>query len=116
MVALFTTVVFAITSTIAASSQLSHTIPNTYPNLTACPSETLEYSCENTTVVQDSCCSVVGGGLVLQTQFWSTYTGLEKEGQLLPKGSSTIHGLWPDNCDGYVRRIKTKTKMLCAGD
>lgn len=37
---------------------------------------------------------------VLQTQFWSTWTGLEKKGQLLPKGSWTIHGLWPDNCDG----------------
>lgn len=88
-----------------AYSQLHQTIPTTYPDLTNCSTETLQYSCENTTVVLDSCCSVIRGGLVLQTQFWSTWTGLEEEGQLLPKGSWTIHGLWPDNCDGCIYRI-----------
>ncbi|KAI1083480.1 ribonuclease T2 family protein [Whalleya microplaca] len=48
----------------------------------------------------DSCCVETFGGLVLQTQFWNTYTGLEAEGQLLPKDSWTIHGLWPDFCNG----------------
>ena len=50
-------------------------IPSTYPNLTACASETLQYSCENTTAVRNSCCSVVKGGLVLQTQLRNTWTG-----------------------------------------
>lgn len=36
----------------------------------------------------------------MQTQFWSTYTGLESEGQLLPANHWTIHGLWPDFCNG----------------
>jgi ribonuclease T2 len=40
------------------------------------------------------------GGLVLSTQFWSTYTGLESKGQLLPANSWTLHGLWPDFCNG----------------
>ncbi|KAL4246991.1 RNase T2 family protein, partial [Abortiporus biennis] len=75
-------------------------VPNTFPNLQACANQPLQYSCENTTAIQNTCCSPTPGGLVLQTQFWSTWTGLEKKGQLLPKGSWTIHGLWPDNCDG----------------
>lgn len=37
---------------------------------------------------------------MLQTQFWNTYTGLEDKGQVLPKDKWTIHGLWPDFCDG----------------
>jgi len=75
-------------------------IPATYPNLTSCANTVSTYSCENTTAIENSCCSPTPGGLVLFTQFWSTYTGLESEGQLLPKASWTIHGAWPDNCDG----------------
>ncbi|KAK4897430.1 hypothetical protein LTR27_004950 [Elasticomyces elasticus] len=48
----------------------------------------------------DSCCVETYGGLLLQTQYWDTYTGLETEGQLLPAYSWTIHGLWPDFCNG----------------
>lgn len=44
----------------------------------------------------DTCCVETYGGLLLQTQFWTIYTGLEKEGQLLPTDSWGIHGLWPD--------------------
>jgi len=65
----------AVFHTTAAISQQpsSHFISPTYPDLTSCASETLEYSCENATAVANSCCSVVKGGLVLQTQFWSTW-------------------------------------------
>lgn len=48
----------------------------------------------------DTCCTETFGGLVLATQFWDTYTRYEEEGQLLPKDSWTIHGLWPDFCNG----------------
>ncbi|KAI0683120.1 ribonuclease T2 [Cytidiella melzeri] len=76
------------------------TVPNTFGNFTSCASQPSVYSCENTTAIENTCCSPTPGGLVLSTQFWSTYTGLEREGQKLPKGSWTLHGLWPDNCDG----------------
>ncbi|KZT30799.1 RNase Gf29 [Neolentinus lepideus HHB14362 ss-1] len=51
-------------------------------------------SCHNSTVQSDLCCFESPGGLLLQTQFWDTdpSTG--------PSDSWTIHGLWPDNCDG----------------
>lgn len=48
----------------------------------------------------DACCVETFGGLLLLTQYWDTYTGLEEEGQLLPENAWTIHGLWPDFCDG----------------
>ncbi|KAF2498309.1 ribonuclease T2 family protein [Lophium mytilinum] len=48
----------------------------------------------------DTCCVETFGGLLLQTQIWSSYTGFESEGQVLPKNSWTVHGLWPDFCNG----------------
>ena len=48
----------------------------------------------------DSCCTETFGGLVAQTQFWDTHTGLEDKGQKLPDKHWTIHGLWPDFCNG----------------
>ncbi|KAI1608042.1 ribonuclease T2 [Exophiala viscosa] len=48
----------------------------------------------------DTCCTETFGGLVLSTQYWQTYTGLESQGQLLPPNTWTLHGLWPDFCNG----------------
>ena len=48
----------------------------------------------------DTCCAETYGGLALNTQFWDTYTGLESDGQVPPKQSWTLHGLWPDFCNG----------------
>ncbi|KAH7916360.1 ribonuclease T2 [Hygrophoropsis aurantiaca] len=100
MLSIVSLAVLLAVSGVQASIPVPWTLPTTYPNLTACAALPAQYSCENTTVLTNSCCNVVKGGLVLQTQFWDLYTGLENEGQLLPKGSWGIHGLWPDNCDG----------------
>ncbi|KAM6498661.1 ribonuclease T2 [Amanita muscaria] len=50
-------------------------------------------SCTNTTAM-NTCCFESPGGLLLLTQFWdfNPTTG--------PTNSWTIHGLWPDHCDG----------------
>ncbi|KAI5121169.1 hypothetical protein M0805_007166 [Coniferiporia weirii] len=96
--AIFPYLLGAAAVTIVSGSQVA--LPDIFPNLAACVNEPAIYSCENTTTIQNTCCSPSPGGLVLQTQFWDTYTGLEKNGQLLPKNSWTIHGLWPDFCDG----------------
>lgn len=42
----------------------------------------------------DSCCLNSPGGQLLVTQFWDTKPSTG------PSDSWTIHGLWPDNCDG----------------
>jgi len=83
-----------------ADTRALFALPNTNPDLSACASQASVFSCENTSAILDTCCSPTPGGLVLSTQFWSTWTGLEREGQFLPKDSWTLHGLWPDNCDG----------------
>ncbi|GAA5923800.1 ribonuclease T2 [Sporobolomyces koalae] len=68
-----------------------------FVGLNACPAPAfLPSSCVNGHSPQnvDGCCTNVPGGYLLQTQFWdaSPPTG--------PNNSWTIHGLWPDNCDG----------------
>jgi ribonuclease T2 len=60
----------------------------------------LSCSTEAKSGLVNSCEVETFGGLVLSTQFWDTYTGLESEGQLLPEKSFTLHGLWPDFCNG----------------
>lgn len=67
-----------------------------------CQIETPYYSCSANAMpgLVDTCCTETFGGLVLSTQYWNTYTGLESQGQLLPNNTWTLHGLWPDFCNG----------------
>lgn len=64
-----------------------------------CPNPQL--SCHNTTAVS-SCCMLSPGGQLLQSQFWDSNPSTG------PTSSWTIHGLWPDNCDGsFVENCDT---------
>ncbi|UNI21776.1 hypothetical protein JDV02_007732 [Purpureocillium takamizusanense] len=61
----------------------------------------LSCSCKATPgKVADTCCTETYGGLLVATQIWNTFTGLESKGQIYPKDHWTIHGLWPDFCNG----------------
>ncbi|KZO93974.1 ribonuclease T2 [Calocera viscosa TUFC12733] len=57
-------------------------------------SSSLPASCQNTTQETNLCCFEALGGSILQTQFWDTKPATG------PTNSWTIHGLWPDHCDG----------------
>ncbi|BGP36165.1 Ribonuclease T2 precursor (RNase T2) [Rhodotorula kratochvilovae] len=67
--------------------------------LKACPAPfLLPTSCSNGVSPShkglNECCTNVPGGLQLLTQFWNAQPDVG------PNNSWTIHGLWPDNCDG----------------
>ncbi|KAH8807834.1 ribonuclease Trv [Xylogone sp. PMI_703] len=82
-------------TTLATSTTTSSAAPtSTYvpPGPKVCLNPQL--SCQNVTQVQDLCCFNAPGGQLLQTQFWDTNPSTG------PSDSWTIHGLWPDHCDG----------------
>jgi len=62
----------------------------------SCP-DSAPASCSNEPV-SDTCCTESPGGMLLQTQFWDTNPSTG------PSNSWTIHGLWPDNCDGTFQQ------------
>ncbi|KAA6406401.1 MAG: ribonuclease T2 [Lasallia pustulata] len=58
----------------------------------SCPNPQL--SCHNTTAQANTCCFNTPGGQLLQTQFWDSHPATG------PADHWTVHGLWPDHCDG----------------
>lgn len=91
--AVFALAAATVTVPIAAGLAIRDTspAPYTFSNLSGCPTEPV-YSCENTTAIANTCCSPTPGGLVLVTSFWNTYTGRERQGQLLPARHWGMHG------------------------
>ncbi|KAF3350403.1 hypothetical protein VD0002_g2119 [Verticillium dahliae] len=67
-------------------------------NSLLCPSD-VPQSCHNTTAFANACCFSAPGGQILQTQFWDSNPATG------PDDSWTIHGLWPENCDGTYEQF-----------
>ena len=67
-------------------------------------------SCHNTTAIANTCCTEVQGQVV-QVQFWDTQPATG------PADHWTIHGLWPDYCDGtytqYCDENRQYTNISC---
>ncbi|KAK0102031.1 ribonuclease T2-like [Cadophora gregata f. sp. sojae] len=77
------------TSSVATSSAPT-SAPTGTPKVCLNP----QLSCQNTTAVEDLCCFNSPGGQLLLTEFWDTAPSTG------PNNSWTIHGIWPDKCDG----------------
>ncbi|KAK9474321.1 ribonuclease T2-like protein [Dipodascopsis tothii] len=58
-----------------------------------CPKQPGEPSCHNSTAM-DTCCFNAPGGQLLLAQFWNAAPAIG------PEDMWTLHGLWPDHCDG----------------
>ncbi|KAL4970281.1 T2 family ribonuclease [Aspergillus stella-maris] len=66
--------------------------PSVLADAETCPNDT-PLSC-STSSEEATCCYNTPGGAFLLTQFW------DYDPSTGPSDSWTIHGLWPDNCDG----------------
>ncbi|KAI9460628.1 ribonuclease T2-like protein [Lactarius psammicola] len=64
-----------------------------------------QVSCHANPIPSDLCCYESPGGLLLQTQFWDTNPSTG------PSNSWTIHGLWPDHCDGSFSTFCDSTRQ-----
>ncbi|KAF4464393.1 ribonuclease t2 family [Fusarium albosuccineum] len=78
-------------------------LPSVWAASSASCSSDLPLSCHNTTAVSDTCC-FIPAGQILQTQFW------DADPAAGPSDSWTIHGLWPDNCDGTYPQFCDKSR------
>lgn len=82
-----------------------------------CPID-LPSTCRNMTEIRDSCCFEYPGGVFIQSQFWNyrpSQVGLNDSqivSELGPLDSFTVHGLWPDNCDGSYEQFCRKELFI----
>ncbi|KAJ1026915.1 hypothetical protein NDA16_002208 [Ustilago loliicola] len=101
--------------------QLGNTIKNKGQEIAACAKASSQLSCQAKYDIPASssanCCfngALVEGGkqsrLILSTQFWTT--NAEGPANNGPKDSMTIHGLWPDYCDGTYPQFCTNVSGI----
>ncbi|CAO1638236.1 unnamed protein product [Parajaminaea phylloscopi] len=102
MVALTLALLFPLLSAPALATSLG---------LFSCAKDSFQLSCHaRTNISSDSCCfngpltnsSTKQSGLILATQFWNAQPSFG------PIDSTTVHGLWPDYCDGTYPQYCTK--------
>ncbi|KAK2748610.1 ribonuclease T2-like [Onygenales sp. PD_40] len=83
----------------------SNSGPNEAPQpFQSCPRP--ELSCSVDVGSQNTCCFNYPGGLFLQTQFW------DADPPTGPVDGWTIHGLWPDHCDGTFDQYCDSSRRL----
>ncbi|KAE8352599.1 ribonuclease T2-like protein [Aspergillus coremiiformis] len=85
-------VLTALTGSLGFSSLFGSEIESLQSSFQHCSKA--ELSCQTSYHGQDKCCFNYPGGQFLQTQFW------DADPAVGPDDSWTIHGLWPDHCDG----------------
>ncbi|KUJ19334.1 ribonuclease T2 [Mollisia scopiformis] len=82
----------------SSSSSSSAAAIQPFADTPSCPIDS-PTSCQSDS--EPSCCFVYPGGQLLQTQFWDTNPTVG------PSDSWTLHGLWPDLCDGTYDQFCT---------
>lgn len=104
-------------NTLAPFALFSELFRQSFTGSSQCPTD-LPLTCRNDTAVPDTCCFEYPGGIFLQTQFWDyrpSRPNLDKEAlekELGPLDEFTIHGLWPDKCDGGYEQFCDNSRSI----